>query len=281
MLLKNLKFESLRCGKMVKSSNQAQTGLKRLLKIIQKLRSEDGCLWDKKQKKEDIAKYLLEETYELVDAIDSGSPQALKEEMGDLLFQILFLARISEEADEFGISDVMEYVAEKMIRRHPHVFGDKKVKDIEEIRTNWEDIKEHIEKRNENSSGLFGRIPRSLPSLERAQKVTERASGVGFDWGKTEEVLDKIEEELTEFKSSLKTNNIIYIREEMGDLLFSLVNLCRFVDVNAEDALSASIAKFIDRFSYIEKRLTERGKGPTEASLKEMDDLWNEAKLKD
>jgi tetrapyrrole methylase family protein/MazG family protein len=256
-------------------------GLKRLLEIIQKLRSENGCLWDKKQKKEDIVKYLLEETYELIDAINSGSPQALKEETGDLLFQILFLARISEEAGEFSIYDVMEYVAEKMIRRHPHVFGDKEVKDIEEIKTNWENIKKHIEKRNENSSSLFGRIPRSLPSLERAQKVTEKASGVGFDWGNTEEVVEKIEEELTEFKASLKTNNVNYIREEVGDLLFSLVNLCRFVDVNAEEALRASLAKFIDRFSYIEKRLTERGKDLTGASFKEMDDLWNEAKLKD
>ena len=281
MLVKNVKLESLRCRGMVKSSSQAQTGLKRLLEIIQKLRSEDGCLWDKKQKKEDIAKYLLDEAYELVDAIDSGSPQALKEEMGDLLFQILFLARISEEAGEFSISDVIEYVAEKMIRRHPHVFGDKKVKDIDEIKTNWEDIKKYIEKRKEDSSGLFGRIPRSLPSLERAQRATVRASGVGFDWGNKEEVLDKIDEELTEFKFSLKSNNINHIREEMGDLLFSLVNLCRFVDVNAEEALSASLAKFIDGFSYIEKKLTERGKNPAGASLKEMDDLWNETKLKD
>jgi tetrapyrrole methylase family protein/MazG family protein len=266
---------------MVKRSSQAEIALTRLLAIIQKLRSEDGCLWDKKQEKEDIAKYLLEETYELIDAIENGFPQALKEEMGDLLFQILFLARISEEAGEFSISDVMEYVTEKMIRRHPHVFGDIKVKDIEEIKTNWEDIKKHMENRDDSASGLFGRIPRSLPSLERTQKVTKRASGVGFDWGNTKEVLDKIEEELTEFKSSLKTNNINYIREEMGDLLFSLVNLCRFVDVNAEEALRASLAKFIDRFSYIEKKLTEQGKNLTGASLKEMDDLWNESKLKE
>jgi len=266
---------------MGKKSCQAETGLKRLLEIIQMLRSPEGCLWDKKQKKEDIAKYLLEETHELIDAVDSGSPNALKEEMGDLLFQIIFLASISEEAGEFNISDVMEYVAEKMIRRHPHVFGDTKVKDIEQIKTNWENIKKHMENRNEDSSGLFDRIPRSLPSLERAQKVTEKASRVGFDWGKTEEVLDKIEEELTEFKASLKTNDINLIREEIGDLLFSLVNLCRFVNVNAENALSSSLAKFIDRFSYIQEKLTERGKDLTEASLREMDDLWNESKLKE
>jgi len=281
MLLKNPQLESFRYEKMRKMSCQAQTGFKRLLEIIQKLRSENGCLWDKKQKKEDIAKYLLEETYELIDAIDSGIPKDLKEEMGDLLFQILFLARISEEAGEFNICDVMEYVAEKMIRRHPHVFGDTKVKDITEIKANWEDIKKNLENRNEDSAGLFDRIPRSLPSLDRAQKVTEKASGVGFDWGNTEDVLDKIDEELTEFRVSLKTGNVNYIREEVGDLLFSLVNLCRFVDVNAEGALSASLAKFIDRFSYIEEKLMERGKDLAGASLKEMDDLWNESKLKE
>jgi tetrapyrrole methylase family protein/MazG family protein len=266
---------------MKKTSCQAEAALKRLLEIIQTLRSPDGCLWDKKQTKEDIAKYLLEETYELIDAIDSGSPAALKEEMGDLLFQVLFLARIAEEAGEFNLSDVMESVAEKMIRRHPHVFGNTKVKNIEEIKANWEDIKKYGENRDEKPGGIFDRIPRSMPSLLRAQKVTENASKVGFDWEKTEEVLAKIEEELSEFKAALKTNNVNYIREEIGDLLFSLVNLCRFVDVNADDALKVSLEKFTDRFSYVQKKLTAQGKSLTEASLKEMDDLWNESKLKE
>ena len=266
---------------MKKTAHQAEASLKRLLKIIQKLRSKDGCLWDRKQKKEDMAKYILEETYELIDAIGSGSPKALKEEMGDLLFQALFLARISEEAGEFKISDVMEYVAEKMIRRHPHVFGNARVKNIEEIKTNWKDIKRNMEKRNENSRGLFCKIPRSMPALLRVQKVTEKASEVGFDWGKTEEVLAKIEEELNEFKSSLTTNNIDCIREEIGDLLFSLVNLCRFVNVNAEESLTLSLAKFTNRFSYIQEKLMEQGKDPARASLKDMDELWNESKLKE
>jgi tetrapyrrole methylase family protein/MazG family protein len=201
--------------------------------------------------------------------------------MGDLLFQILFLSRISEEANEFNISDVMEYVAEKMIRRHPHVFGDAKVKNIEEIKANWDDIKKHLENRNAGSAGLLDRIPRSLPALLRAQKLTEKASRVGFDWTNTEAVLEKLEEEFHEFKASLKSSNIHYIREEIGDLLFTLVNLCRFVDVNAEEALKASVAKFTERFSYIEKKLTEEGKDLAGATLKEMDDLWNEAKLKE
>jgi tetrapyrrole methylase family protein/MazG family protein len=266
---------------MKKTSCQAEAALKRLLEIIQTLRSPDGCLWDKKQTKENIAKYLLDEAYELIDAINSGSPKALKEEMGDLLFQVLFLARIAEEAGEFNISDVIECVAEKMIRRHPHVFGNTKVKNIEEIKENWEDIKKYAENRNEKPCGIFDRIPQSMPSLLRAQKVTENASKIGFDWEKTEEVLAKIEEELSEFKASLKTNNVNYIREEIGDLLFSMVNLCRFVDVNAEEALKLSLAKFTDRFSYVQQKLIEQGKSLTEASLKEMDDLWNESKLKE
>lgn len=266
---------------MKKMSCHAETGLTRLLDIIKKLRSEDGCLWDKKQKKEDIARYLLEETCELIDAIDGGSPKALKEEMGDVLFQVLFLARISEEAGEFTISDVMEYVAEKMIRRHPHVFGDTKVRDIEEIKTNWEEIKKHLENRNDSAGSLLDRIPRSLPSLLRAQKITEKAARIGFAWGKTEDILNRIEEELGEFKVSLQSNNINHIKEEIGNLLFSLVNLCRFIDVNAEEALKASLTKFAGRFSYIEKILIEQGRDFAEASLKEMDDLWNEAKLKD
>ena len=257
------------------------TSFRRLLETIQKLRSQDGCLWDRAQKKGDMAKYILEETYELIEAVEDGSPAALKEEMGDLLFQVFFLAHIAEEAGDFKLPDIMEDVTEKMIRRHPHVFGDTRVKNIDEIKDNWEDIKRNIEKRNDDDRGLFDKIPRSLPALERAQKVTAAASKAGFDWVRTEDVLAKIEEELNELKSSLAANDRKCIREEIGDLLFSLVNMSRFVNVNAEESLKASVAKFIDRFSYIQEKLAERGKDPAGASLKEMDDLWNESKLKE
>jgi tetrapyrrole methylase family protein/MazG family protein len=260
---------------------EAEACFRRLLQTIQTLRSKDGCLWDRKQKKEDIAKYILEETYELIDAIENGSPEAIKEEMGDLLFQILFLAHISGEAGDFRLPDIMNDVNEKMIRRHPHVFGNTSVENIDEIKNNWEDIKRNVEKRNENRRGLFDNIPRSMPTLERAQKVTEAASRVGFDWARTEEVLAKIEEELHEFKSSLAANDSKCIREEIGDLLFSLVNISRFVNANAEESLTASIAKFIDRFSYIQEKLAERGQDTAGASLREMDELWDEAKLKE
>jgi tetrapyrrole methylase family protein / MazG family protein len=255
--------------------------MKKLLQTIQELRSPSGCLWDRKQRKEDMAKYILEETYELVDAIEEGSPAAIKEEMGDLLFQIFFLARIAEEAGDFKLPDIMDDVNEKMIRRHPHVFADTGVKNIEEIKSNWEHIKRNMEKRNVKSRGFFDGVPRSMPALMRAQKVTEAASKVGFDWAKKEEVLAKIEEELDELKSSLTADDSRCIREEIGDLLFSLVNMSRFVNVDAEESLTASIAKFIDRFSYIQEKLAERGKDPAGASLREMDDLWNESKLKE
>jgi tetrapyrrole methylase family protein / MazG family protein len=257
---------------------QAEKNLKKLLEIIHKLRSPDGCLWDRQQKKGDMAKYLVDETYELVDAIDRDCPLELKEEMGDLLFQILFLAKLSEEAGDFSISDVMEDVTNKMIRRHPHVFGNKKVRNVEEIRSNWEDIKKHVENRNINNGSLLDGVPRSTPSLLKAQKITAEASKVGFDWGNADEVLVKIEEELIELKSALKTDRHENIKEEIGDLFLSLVNFCRFTDVNAEEALTDAIKKFSSRFQYIQDALAAKGKTPEVASLEEMDNLWNESK---
>lgn len=261
------------------SHYHTEKSLKKLLKTIHQLRSSDGCLWDRQQKKEDIARYLMDEAYEVTDAIDSGSLDALREEMGDLLFQIFFLASISEETGDFSLSDVMEEVTEKMIRRHPHVFGNKSVRNIEEIRSNWEDIKKYTENRNKNSSQILAGIPRSMPSLLAAQKMTENASKVGFDWGKADDVLTKIEEELLEFKLALKSDDHEKIKEEIGDLFLSLVNFCRFIDVNAEESLKAAIKKFGGRFQYIEDRLAVKGKSPLEASLEEMNDLWNKSKL--
>jgi tetrapyrrole methylase family protein / MazG family protein len=247
--------------------------------MIHKLRSPEGCLWDRQQRKEDVARYLMDEAYEVIDAIESGCTEALKEEMGDLLFQIFFIAHIYEEEGDFGISDIMEGVTEKMIRRHPHVFGNVKVNNIADIRSNWEDIKKHVEKRDKDNSHILAGIPRSMPALLKAQKITEKASKVGFDWEKADDVLIKIEEELNEFKTALKSGSHEKIKAEMGDLFLSLVNLCRFIDVTAEDSLRSSIDKFMHRFQYIEDRLAATGKTPIEASLKEMDDLWNESKM--
>ena len=249
-----------------------------LLKIIKKLRSPDGCLWDIHQKKEDVGRYLIEEAYEVIDAIDSGSPKELKEELGDLLFQILFLVRISEEKGQFDTSDVIKEISQKMIRRHPHVFENEKVKDIEEIKSNWEDIKKQEKNRQDKDESFFYQIPKFLPSLLMAQKITKEASKVGFDWKDVDGVLKKIEEELTEFKAALKSKEKGKLKEEIGDIIFSVVNLSRFVEVSADEALRSSIKKFTDRFSYIEERLKEQGKNLPEATLEEMDHLWNESK---
>jgi tetrapyrrole methylase family protein/MazG family protein len=252
-----------------------------LVKIMERLRSPDGCLWDRNQTKEDIGGYLLEEAHEAIDAIGEGKSEALREELGDVLFQILFLARISEEAGEFDITGVIDTISEKMIRRHPHVFGDTTVESVDEIRSNWEKIKIHDEGKTDKKGSLSYKIPRSLPSLARAKKITERASMVGFDWDKKEGVLEKIEEEVEELKCALGKDGEHLIKEEIGDLLFSIVNLCRFTDVEPEEALRFSTAKFIKRFAFIEKSLKDEGKTPEEATLEEMDRLWDIAKSRD
>jgi tetrapyrrole methylase family protein/MazG family protein len=252
-----------------------------LLSIIRTLRGPEGCLWDRKQTKGDIGRYLIEEAYEVIDAIADGDAEHLKEELGDLLFQILFLAVLSEEKDEFSLTDIISAVSEKMIRRHPHVFDDTAVKDIEEIRNNWAYIKEHVEKKPVRKEGHLGQYPLSMPALARAQKMSERASQVGFDWEKTDDVLDKIREEITELQDAVAQGRQAQIEEEIGDTLFSVVNLCRFVEVDAEQSLKNTIAKFEKRFSYIENTLANQRKTLLETSPEEMNLLWDEAKTKE
>ena len=250
--------------------------LLQLQDILRRLRSPSGCLWDRRQRIPDIGRYLIEEAYEVIEAIDAGDLNSLQEELGDLLFQILFLARIAEETGEFSFSDVMFGVAEKMIRRHPHVFSNLAVDNVETIKTNWKTIKEDEE--GKAPTGLFQGIPRALPALNRVQIITEKASEIGFDWGNAEAVLVKVEEELREFKDALKEGRRKLIKNEMGDLLFSLVNLCRFLEIDAEEALRSSLQKFIHRFTYIVTRLQAYGKTPDQVSLADMDDLWNQSK---
>jgi len=266
-----------RINTLTESSLQALEGLQNLLEIIRTLRSPSGCLWDRQQTKADMVKYLMDESCEVIDAIDSGSTLALKEELGDLLFQILFLVVMAEERGEFSLSEVMKSVGEKMIRRHPHVFGDRVVRDVAEIKANWQTIKRDIENKGIGCGTLDG-IPRSLPSLIRSRKITEMAAGVGFDWDRTEDVLDKVAEEFLELRTALKGGQPQQIREELGDLLLSLVNLSRFVAVDADEALRHANRKFTDRFAYIERMLAAAGKTPEQASLQEMDALWNEYK---
>jgi len=249
-----------------------------LLAIITRLRSPDGCPWDRAQQKGDIGRYLIEEAYEVIEALEGPSPEHLREELGDLLFQILFLARMAEEADEFNMADILEGITAKMIRRHPHVFGNTEVAGIEEVRTNWERIKTEVEHKGDKRLPVSDGIPRSLSTLAKAQRITARAAEVGFDWPDTAGVLDKVEEEVAEFRAALKMKDPERIQDEAGDLLFTLVNLCRFAKVDAETALRSSLRKFIDRFSHIERELAAHGKSPKDSSLAEMDRIWEEAK---
>ena len=263
---------------MTESFLQLHEELRTLLEIIRTLRSPTGCLWDRQQTKADMARYLMDESCEVIDAIDSGSAQGLKEELGDLLFQILFLAVMAEEQGEFTLSEVMTAVGEKMIRRHPHVFGGRTVRDVAEIKANWQTIKRDIENKGIDG-GILDSIPRSLPSLIRSRKITEKAASVGFDWDRMEDVMAKVEEEFLELRTALKEERPKQIREEFGDLLLSLVNLSRFIAVDADQALRQANRKFTDRFAYIEQKLAAAGKTPEHVPLQEMDALWNEYKL--
>ncbi len=249
-----------------------------LAAIIRKLRSPDGCPWDREQRKEDLGRYLLEESYEVVDAIRDGSPEALKEELGDLLFQILFLVRLAEEAAEFSFADVTAAVGGKMIRRHPHVYGQVRVNGVADVKANWKDIKERLEKKPPDRQGALESVPRALPALARAQRIGEAAARAGFDWEDAGGVLKKIDEELAELRAALTAKEKERIDEEIGDLLFSVVNLCRFVKVDAEQSLTEAVKKFIERFRRIEERLRREGLSPAEATFQRLDSLWNEVK---
>jgi len=255
-----------------------------LLDLIIRLRSpEGGCPWDIKQGSRDVGKYLIEEAYEVLDALHFGTPGDLREELGDLLFQILFLARIEEDKGRFDISDVLQEITEKMVRRHPHVFGDTIVSGAEEVKANWEVIKslEKAEKgmRTEGESRL-GKVPRSMPALLRAQKMTEDAAKVGFDWENVDGILAKIEEEIGEFRASLASGIKEDMKSEIGDILFSTVNLARFLGISAEEALRATIEKFMQRFRFVEESLKEQGKSIEDTGIDEMDSLWELYKKK-
>lgn len=253
--------------------------VRKLIKIIGILRSPKGCPWDRRQTKEDIGKYLIDEAYEVIDAIDEGIADHLKEELGDLLFQIFFLAQMAEENGEFDMADVVRDISDKMTRRHPHVFGDRIVNNVEDVRRTWQAIKlEERKGKKQKHTETICNMGDSLPSLLQAFKITEQASDVGFDWKKTEEVIEKLEEETAELKKALTRGNPEHIRDEIGDIFFSLVNLSRFAKVNPEFALKSSIKKFIKRFSFIESKLKDQGMSISEAPMEEMDRLWNISK---
>lgn len=220
--------------------------------------------------------YVVEEAYEVIDAIDRGNDAHLVEELGDLLLQVVFHAQLASEEGRFGIDDVIDGIVSKITSRHPHVFGDLQIADADQVLANWE--KSKTQPTNRQASAVLAGVPRELPALLRARRIQEKASRFGFDWERIEDVFAKVDEEMEELRVAIRSDDHGAIEDEMGDLLFALANLSRFLDVCPEDALRKTIARFIRRFSHIEKGLACRGKGLGDATLEEMEDLWKEAK---
>jgi MazG family protein len=252
----------------------------RLVTIMDRLRDPGGCPWDREQTLQTLAPYFLEEAYEVVDAISDGDPAKLCEELGDLLLQIVFVSRIARESGWFDVDDVCDTISEKMVRRHPHVFGDREVSDSEEVLQNWEDIKRDERVDNGGKSVLDG-VPSSLPALLKAFRMTEKAAAVGFDWRKPADVMVKMHEEMAELEAELVAGEASAndrVRAEMGDVLFVMANLARHLGVEPETALQGTNATFMRRFQAMEERAQTTGRDFREMELAEQDALWDEVK---
>jgi len=248
----------------------------KLIEIVRTLRGPSGCEWDRAQTATSLSPYFLEEVHETIEAIHENNHQKLKEELGDLLLHIVFQSEIAEENKQFRLSDSIRNINEKLVRRHPHVFGDVNVKNVKEIKQNWEEIK-----LKEGRDSLMEGLPKTLPALLLARRIQERAAEVGFDWDKIDLVWEKVHEELDELKDALKLSDDKNITLEFGDLLFSLVNLSRFLNINPEEALYSTSKKFVRRFQYIEKELAAKNIQLKDTTLEEMDRLWNQTRTED
>jgi XTP/dITP diphosphohydrolase len=251
--------------------NETQQQFDRLIQIMNELREK--CPWDKKQTIESLRHLTIEETYELADAITENDWTGIKEELGDLLLHIVFYAKIGSEKNEFTLEQVIQGVCEKLIVRHPHVYGDVKVENEEEVKQNWEKIK-----LKEGKTSVLGGVPKTLPSMVKAIRLQEKSQQVGFEWSNTDQVWAKLEEEIGELKEAIASNHQDNIEDEMGDVFFSLVNLSRFLKVNAESALERTNKKFISRFTKMEEHAKMENKFLHDMTLEEMDALWNKIK---
>jgi len=264
------------------SLNNQTSGIDSLNRLVETLRGKNGCPWDKRQTSRTIAVYLVEEIYELIDAIDSGSPDEICEELGDVLFHILFIAKIFEDMGHFDINEVAETNRKKMVRRHPHVFGNDHADSADKVRQSWHEIKMK-EKNHVRNKSVLDSVPTKLPALMRAYRISERAARTGFDWNDISSVIQKVEEELSELKYELaKTNQTKEVQNkvalEFGDILFTLVNVARFIHIHPETALSASTKKFENRFKHMEKIISAKGNNLESLSYSEMNMLWEAAK---
>tara|TARA_Y100001970_G_scaffold151332_1_gene185427 strand:- start:271 stop:1041 length:771 start_codon:yes stop_codon:yes gene_type:complete len=248
------------------------TQFQKLMDVLDSLLAPDGCEWDREQTHESLIPYLLEETHEVIEAIENRNMNALKEELGDLMLHIIFQAKLSEKEGYFNISDSLKNISSKLIKRHPHIFSDDS--DNSYKKGNWESTK----KKEKGRKSVLEGVPISLPSLTKAQRIQEKASSVGFDWKDLTPIWDKINEEILELEEVLESNNANRIKDELGDVLFSIVNLSRFLNIDAESALRHTIKKFEDRFKKVENELESKGIDVQEATLEEMDRIWDKIK---
>jgi MazG family protein len=253
----------------------AGAGFARLVEIMALLRSPGGCPWDREQTFDTIKPYLLEETYEVMDSIDARDWDGLADELGDLLLQVVFFSQMAQEAGYFDVTDAIEAINSKLVRRHPHVFGEGEAKTAEDVVRKWDEIKATEKPK---PKGLLAGVPRSLPALMEARQIAGRAAGAGFDWNNVDEVIEKLREELAELDEARKAGSQEDLQDEVGDLLFVIVNIARFLKVDPEQALRGTNSKFRRRFEHVEKGLEAQGKSPREASIEEMESLWQEAK---
>jgi tetrapyrrole methylase family protein/MazG family protein len=273
---------------------RAAEAMERLARIMARLRAPGGCPWDREQTLQTLKTYLLEETYETLDAIDSGDAKAHREELGDLLLQVVFQSEITNESSGFGLAEVADGISDKLVRRHPHVFSDGSAKTAGEVTQNWERIKaEERAAKGATKSGVLDGIPRSFPALLRALRTGEKAAAVGFDWTSAADVRAKVFEEWRELEEALAHRDAgtrgsvvdvdpakqAHVAEELGDLLFSVANLARHLSVDPEDALRRTLDKFAKRFKHIEEKLETIGKKPSDATIDELERLWEDAKL--
>lgn len=263
---------------MTTSSSHADPLIEPLVRLVERLRGENGCPWDRQQTPGTLTVYLIEEMYELVDAIESGSPEAVCEEIGDVLFHLVFLTRMFQEKDLFDMTAVVSRISEKMIRRHPHVFGNTTVENTEQVKQRWSEIKK-AEKAGSAPASILDSIPVTLPALMRAYRISERAARAGFDWADIAGVMEKVEEEWAEFKAALADGSERDpVSLEFGDILFTLVNVARFAGLHPETALSGSTRKFSDRFRVMEKEVAARGTSIDRIDREALDRLWEDVK---
>lgn len=248
-----------------------------LVEIMRILRSPGGCPWDAEQTHESIKKNLIEETYEVIEAINKDDKELLCEELGDLLMQVVFHAQMEQEAGQFDFDAVSDGVCKKLIERHPHVFGDVSISGVDDVLTNWDAIKRKTKKQKTTTQSMLS-VPRELPALMRATKLQKKAADVGFDWSEVTGALDKLEEEIGELRQAISNNDKDNMAEELGDILFSAVNVSRFIKTDAEEALTAASDKFLSRFTEVEKLAAERNVDMKSVGIDELDKLWDEAK---